>query len=650
MMRRVLIANRGEIAIRIIRACREMGIQTVAVYSDADMDAPHVLAAHDAVRIGEAPAASSYLNVAALLDAAARTGADAIHPGYGFLSENAGFARACEARGLIWIGPASGVIERMGSKTAAREAVAQAGVPVVPGDTPEDQHTASVLASLARVGYPALLKATAGGGGKGMRIVRTEAEAAESIDAARREAERAFSDGTVYVERLIERPRHIEVQIMADQHGSTVHLFERDCTLQRRHQKVIEEAPGPTVTAAIRERMTQAAVAAARAVGYVNAGTIEFLLSGDEFYFLEMNTRLQVEHPVTEAVTGLDLVEWQLRMAQGEGLPRTQDQVTFTGHSIEVRLCAEDAHYTPHSGTITYFTEPPSPTRFDHAIYSGMSVAPYYDSMLGKLIAHAPTRQQAIEQLSTALSQTQLLGLPSNRSFLKAILQDAEFQAGQARIPFLVHKAEALRHKLQVDEQRCLLYAAIGIYFAVQGQGQGENQPAAQLACPFAKSLRLQHRDVMHLLSLQELGGGKLKLHYNGIAHVASYPSGMHGQDFVTVDDLQERVCAVQLAGQRWHVQVGGVDLWLEDSTLTAPVTSTGAAGSAHVRAKFNGKVIAIQAEVGAAVKRGDTLLVIESMKLEHAIAAPQDGVIEGIDISLGQQAATGQLLVRLAA
>jgi geranyl-CoA carboxylase alpha subunit len=368
------------------------------------------------------------------------------------------------------------------------------------------------------------------------------------------------------------------------------------------------------------------------------------LLDDADFYLMEMNTRLQVEHPVTEAVTGLDLVEWQLRVAQGDVLPLTQEQVTFTGHALEVRLCAEDVQYTPHSGTVAHFVEPPASTRFDHAIYSGMAVAPYYDSMLGKLIAHATTRQQAIEQLSSALEQTQLLGLPSNRSFLKAILQDAEFQVGLARIPYLVRKAESLRQRLQTDEQGALLYAAVAMYFADQAQ------PTEQLACPFAKSLRLQHQETQHVLSLQETCGGKVKLSYNGVEHVGSYQASTNTQTFVTMDGLQERVCVVQLPDQRWHVQVGGVDLWLDDRTLSAPSTSTGVAGSAEVRAKFNGKVIAIQAEVGATVKRGDTLLVIESMKLEHAIAVTQDGVVAGIEVALGQQVTTGQLLVRLSA
>jgi 3-methylcrotonyl-CoA carboxylase alpha subunit/geranyl-CoA carboxylase alpha subunit len=493
-----------------------------------------------------------------------------------------------------------------------------------------------------------------------MRLVLEESALIAALHSARSEALSAFGSAELLIERALLQPRHVEVQIFADQHGHCIHLGERDCSVQRRHQKIIEESPSPVVDAALRERMGRCAVELALAAGYVGAGTVEFLLEtrdtswgsaahavasvGANFYLMEMNTRLQVEHPVTEAVTGLDLVQWQLRVAQGEALPLTQEQVTFTGHAIEVRLCAEDAQYTPHSGTVAHFAEPPTNTRFDHAIFSGMVVAPYYDSMLGKLIAHAPTRQQAIEQLSSALAQTQLLGLPSNRSFLRAILQDAEFQAGQARIPYLVHTADNLRHQLQTDEQRSLLYAAVAMYFA------GQHHPSEQLASPFPKPLRLLHCDKLHILNLQELGGGKVKLSYNGAEHVGSYQAGSNTQTFVTVDALQERVCAVQLADQRWHVQVGGVDLWLQDCTLAAPATSAGASGSAEVRAKFNGKVIAIQAEVGAAVKRGDTLLVIESMKLEHAIAATQDGVVTGIDVAIGQQVTTGQPLVRLSA
>ncbi|MEO6291288.1 MAG: biotin carboxylase N-terminal domain-containing protein [Burkholderiaceae bacterium] len=660
-MKKLLIANRGEIARRVIRTAQRMGIETVAVYSDADAQALHVREASCAVALGGNTSAESYLRIDKLIAAAHAAGADAVHPGYGFLSENADFAQAVVDVGLTWVGPPASAIQALGNKSRAKQLALSRGVPCLPGyngsEDADGQSDERFAHEAQRVGYPLMVKATAGGGGRGMRLVLEESSLMAALHSARSEAVSAFGSGELLLERALLEPRHVEVQVFADQHGHCVHLGERDCSVQRRHQKIIEESPSPAVGAALRERMGRCAVELALAAGYVGAGTVEFLLEADDlsaagspqgvgasFYLMEMNTRLQVEHPVTEAVTGLDLVEWQLRVAQGEVLPLIQHQITFTGHAMEVRLCAEDAQYTPHSGTVAHFVEPPVSTRFDHAIYSGMTVTPYYDAMLGKLIAHAPTRQQAIEQLSSALAQTQLLGLPSNRSFLNAILQDAEFQAGQARIPYLMHKAESLRQQLRTDEQGALLVAAVAMYFAWQAH------PTEQLACPFAKSLRLQHHDTLHVLSLQELDAGKVELLYKHAEHVGSYQAGLHGQHCVTVDGLQQGVCAVPLAGQRWHVQVAGVDLWLQDNTLTAPSASTGAAGSADVRAKFNGKVIAIQADVGATVKRGDTLLVIESMKLEHAIAATQDGVVASVEVALGQQAITGQILVRLSA
>ena len=447
MIRRVLIANRGEIAVRVIRACRELGIKTVAVFSEADATAPHVLAADDAVAIGASPATASYLNATAILDAATRTGADAVHPGYGFLSENPNFARACEERGLTFIGPSAAVIERMGAKTAAREAVAKAGVPVVPGDTPKSQKASDVLASLKRVGYPALLKASAGGGGKGMRIVSAEDEAAEAIASARSEAERSFADGSLYVERLIERPRHIEVQIMGDSHGSAVHLFERDCTLQRRHQKVIEEAPGPTVTPAIRERMTRAAVAAAQAVGYVNAGTIEFLLAGEDFYFLEMNTRLQVEHPITEAVTGVDLVRAQLIVASGEQLPFTQADLSLRGAAVECRVYAEDpaANFLPQAGPLLRYREPQGPgVRVDAGVVEGQEITVHYDPMIAKVITSGETREAAWARAVQALRTFEVLGLRHNIPFLLALLQHPDVIACRTHTRFIEEKLDEL--------------------------------------------------------------------------------------------------------------------------------------------------------------------------------------------------------------
>ena len=468
MIRRVLIANRGEIAMRVIRACRELSIQTVAVYSESDAAAPHVLAANDAVAIGPNAASASYLSVPAILEAAARTGADAVHPGYGFLSENANFARACEDRGLIFIGPSSTVIDRMGSKTAAREAVAKAGVPVVPGDTPKSQNVADVLASLERVGYPALLKASAGGGGKGMRIVSARSEAQDAIAAARSEAERSFADGTMYVERLIERPRHIEVQIMADSHGSTVHLFERDCTLQRRHQKVIEEAPGPTVTAAIRERMTSAAVAAAQAVGYVNAGTIEFLLSGDEFYFLEMNTRLQVEHPITECVTGVDLVRAQLLVASGERLPFTQGDLILRGAAVECRVYAEDpsANFLPQAGPLLRYREPRGPgVRIDAGVAEGQDITVHYDPMIAKVITSGESREAAWARAALALKDFEILGLRHNIPFLLALLQHPDVLACRTHTRFIEERLDELTapHSEGQTHAQVALAAVLGV-------------------------------------------------------------------------------------------------------------------------------------------------------------------------------------------
>lgn len=447
MIRRVLIANRGEIAVRIIRACRGLGIRTVAVYSDADAGAPHTLAADEAVALGGLTAADSYLRTDLLLEVARRTGADAVHPGYGFLSENAGFAAACEAAGLVFIGPSAKVIAQMGSKTAARATVSAAGVPVVPGATPASQDPAAVRAALTSVGYPALLKAAAGGGGKGMRIVRSDDEAVEAFEAAAREASRAFADGTMYVERLIEMPRHIEVQVMADAHGNVLHLFERDCTLQRRHQKVIEEAPGPTMTPALRERMTQAAVAAARAVGYVNAGTIEFLLSGDDFYFLEMNTRLQVEHPVTEMVTGVDLVRAQLLVASGEPLPYRQEDLFLRGHAIECRVYAEDpgSGFLPQAGPLLRYREPQGPgIRVDAGVREGQDITVHYDPMIAKLITSGEHREAAVARAIGALRQFEVLGLRHNIGFLMALLQHPDVLACRTHTRFIEEHLDTL--------------------------------------------------------------------------------------------------------------------------------------------------------------------------------------------------------------
>jgi 3-methylcrotonyl-CoA carboxylase alpha subunit len=436
-IRRVLIANRGEIAVRIARACRESGLESVAVYSDADNDALHVRVADRAVRIGPAAPAESYLSVPALIAAAGTADADAIHPGYGFLSERPELPRACSDAGIVFVGPPADVMERMGSKIGARALMESAGLPIVPGMTPRDQSDAGVLAAARALGYPVLVKASAGGGGKGMRTVRRDDEAAESIAAARREALAAFGDGTLYVERLIDRPRHVEIQIFADAHGNVVHLFERECSVQRRHQKVIEESPSPAITPGVRHRMGDAAVAAARAAGYRNAGTIEFLLDGDgdraQFYFLEMNTRLQVEHPVTEEVTGVDLVRAQFVVADGGTLPWTQESLSQRGHALECRIYAEDAarDFLPQAGPLLLYREPSGPgIRVDSGVAEGDRVGVNYDPLLAKLIVHAETREAARARAASALRRFPVLGTRTNIPFLIRLLDLPAFRSG----------------------------------------------------------------------------------------------------------------------------------------------------------------------------------------------------------------------------
>jgi 3-methylcrotonyl-CoA carboxylase alpha subunit len=455
MIQRLLIANRGEIAVRVIRACREMGIASVAVYSEADANARHVQAADEAIAIGPARAAESYLSIPRLLEAARTSGADAVHPGYGFLSENAAFAEACEQAGLIFVGPPSAVIARMGSKIEARRLAAGAGVPVVPGETPDDQSDRGLRQAIERVGLPALVKASAGGGGKGMRTIRDAGEVDAAVQAARREAGAAFGDATLYVERLVERPRHVEVQVFGDAHGQVVHLFERDCSAQRRHQKVIEESPSPVVTPQLRARITEAAVAAATAVGYRNAGTIEFLVDHDwSFYFLEMNTRLQVEHPVTEQVVGVDLVRAQLLVADGQPLPWSQDALAQRGHAIEARVYAEDPAqgFLPQAGPLLRYVEPEWPgVRVDSGVAEGDDVSVHYDPMIAKVIATAETRELAIARLAAALRDFTIEGVRTNLPFLVALLELPAFRDGAVDTNFLDRESPAIVAAMRGD-------------------------------------------------------------------------------------------------------------------------------------------------------------------------------------------------------
>ena len=468
-IRRLLIANRGEIARRIIRACRELEIETVAVYSDADAKAPHVGEADRAVRIGPAPSRDSYLNIAAVIEAARSTRADAVHPGYGFLSERAPFARACEEAGLVFVGPPASALEKMGSKTGARKLMTAAGVPVVPGETPADQSHAALAAAAARVGYPVLIKPAAGGGGIGMKTVREAAAIGEALAAARREARASFGDETLYVERLIEQPRHVEIQVFADNHGHTVHIFERECSAQRRHQKMIEESPCPTLKPKIREQMGAAAIAAAKAVGYRNAGTCEFLLEGDgddaRFYFLEMNTRLQVEHPVTEAVVGVDLVHAQLRVASGEPLSFTQGSLSQRGHAIECRIYAEDPSqgFLPQAGALLLYQEPQGPgIRVDSGVKNGSEVSVHYDPMLAKLIVHARSREDARMRAINALRNFAILGIRTNIPFLLAVLEHPQFIAAKVDTRFLDREAAHIAGGVPTDVPEALVAFARG--------------------------------------------------------------------------------------------------------------------------------------------------------------------------------------------
>ena len=643
---RLLIANRGEIARRVIRTARQMGIQTVAVYSDADRDAMHVHEADTAFALGGTLSADSYLRIDKLLAAAQATRADAVHPGYGFLSENADFAQAVIDAGLTWVGPPPAAIRALGSKSAAKALAVQHGVPCLPGYFGADQSDANMTAQAEQLGLPLMVKAVAGGGGRGMRLVTDMAQLLPALHSARSEALAGFGNGDLLMERALLRPRHIEVQIMADQHGHCIHLGERDCSVQRRHQKIIEESPSPAVTPALRAQLGQAAIALAQSAGYVGAGTVEFLLDEAQadkpFYLMEMNTRLQVEHPVTELLTGLDLVEWQLRIARGEPLPLAQADVQLQGHAIEVRLCAEDAHFTPQTGTVQAFAAPEG-LRFDHALHMGAVVTPHYDSMLGKLIAHAPTRSEAIDRLCAGLNQTTVLGLPTNRAFLAACLLHPIFAAGEALIPFLAEQADTVREGLQAEGDARSV-AVLAVLYAHQA-------PAAAMPSPFMRPVRMGLGNEALSLSLQELGHGQVRIQMGDTKHEARIQRSGEAL-YITLNGQHWQARAVACSGavQRWHVQLQGpecVELWLTDQSHSAPSTGASAQAAQSLRAPFNGKLIALHVQEGQMVNQGDAVLVIESMKLEHILCAPRDAAVHSISASVGQQVSPGQVLVQ---
>ncbi|WP_374411667.1 biotin carboxylase N-terminal domain-containing protein [Hydrogenophaga sp.] len=633
-MKRLLIANRGEIARRIIRTARRMGVATVAVFSDADRDAMHVREADAAVALGGIASADSYLRIDKLIEAARAGGADAIHPGYGFLSENADFAQAVIDAGLTWVGPPPAAIRALGSKSAAKAVALSAGVPVLPGYFGDDQRDDTFAAEAKRIGYPVMVKAVAGGGGRGMRLVNSAEQLPAALQSARSEALAGFGNGDLLIERALLGPRHVEVQVFADAHGHCIHLGERDCSVQRRHQKIIEESPSPEVSPALREALGRCAVALAQGAGYLGAGTVEFLLEGDAFFLMEMNTRLQVEHPVTEMLTGLDLVEWQLRVARGEQLPLRQDQVSLNGHAIEVRLCAEDERFTPHAGTVRGFAEPPldPQLRFDHALEAGSVVTPHYDAMLGKLIAHAPTRADAIDRLAQALDDTVLMGLPNNRAFLAACLRHPVFRAGEAGIPFLSRHADEVRAALAPSHD-VLIAAALAASYLGHGSGA--------LPSPFPRPLRWRHGDETLDLIVRELGHGALRVTAGAATHDA-----VVGADVLTVDGVSRAVVVSHQSGGRCEVRWGHVQVTLDDLSHVAPVGQGGGVTARELRAPFNGKLVTLAVQPGQRVARGQVLLTIESMKIEHQISAPRDATVSGVTVVAGQQLMPGQVLL----
>lgn len=636
-MKKILIANRGEIARRIIHTAHRMGIETVAIYSDPDANALHVREATQAVALGGAASADTYLRTDKLLAAARAAGADAVHPGYGFLSENADFAQAVVDAGLAWIGPPPAAIRTLGSKAGAKALAQSQDVPCLPGYAGDYQSDERFAAEAARIGTPLMVKAVAGGGGRGMRLVTDLAQLPAALASARSEALAGFGCGDLLIERALLQPRHVEVQIFADAHGACIHLGERDCSVQRRHQKIIEESPSPAVDAALRERMGACAVALAQAAGYVGAGTVEFLLDGAEFFLMEMNTRLQVEHPVTEALTGLDLVEWQICVARGEPLPRTQDQVHLQGHAIEVRLCAEDAYFRPHTGSVLQFSAPPATAferaapgalRFDHALEEGAEVTLHYDAMLGKLIVHAPTRAEAIAALVRALQGTRVLGLPTNRAFLAACLQHPVFASGQALVPFLAEHGQELQRLLSNNELSVHIPSALSAIFA--------SNPTSYLPCAMARPLRLRHQGEVHSIAVRELGGGRLQVE-------------QAGAEPVTLQLPQRGVHCVAVGPRRWHWQTGGVDGWVEDASWEPAARAGAAGGATELRAPFNGKVVALPVAAGQALAAGDTVVVIESMKLEHSLASPAAATVTELLVAPGHQVSPGQVLARFA-
>ncbi|HUC72247.1 MAG TPA: acetyl-CoA carboxylase biotin carboxylase subunit [Stellaceae bacterium] len=665
MFSKLLIANRGEIACRIIRTARRMGIAAVAVYSEADCGALHVALADEARPIGPAAARDSYLNIEAIVEAALASGAEAVHPGYGFLSENADFADACEQAGLVFVGPPPAAIRAMGSKAAAKAMMARAGVPVVPGYHGDDQDPDRLADEARHIGFPVLVKASAGGGGRGMRVVGDGAEFGAALAAARREAAGAFGDDRVLIEKYLERPRHIEVQVFADRHGNTVHIFDRDCSIQRRHQKVIEEAPAPGLGDEQRRAMGKAAVAAARAAGYVGAGTIEFIAPADapdKFYFIEMNTRLQVEHAVTETVTGLDLVEWQLRVAAGEVLPWHQHELARRGHAIEARLYAEDPErdFLPQTGTLHRLQLPAAElARVDTGVRQGDAVTPFYDPMIAKIIAWGEDRPAAVGRLRRALAETAILGLRTNLGFLARVAAHPDFAAGAVDTGFIERHRQALLPQQGPAPDTALAAAVLSRLFARADAVRAKAVLTGDPFSPWAQGdgWRLgaaSRQDVV-------LGDGAEERRVAAMARGAGWLMRLGNRDIavggevhpdgslaVTLDGVRRRVrvldhdceTAVFIDGESWRLD--------EVDPLAPDAGADPTAGK--LTAPMPGRVTRLLVEAGAKVRRGEPLMVIEAMKMEHTITAPAAGVVAAVRFAAGELVEEGAELIALAA
>jgi len=655
MFTKILIANRGEIACRVIDTCRRLGIATVAVYSDADRNARHVRLADEAIAIGPAPAAQSYLRAEVILDVARRTGAQAIHPGYGFLSENASFAEACAAAGVVFIGPPASAIRAMGDKSAAKALMQQAGVPLTPGYHGDNQDPQFLRQQADAIGYPVLIKASAGGGGKGMRRVDDSAAFVDALASCQREARAAFGNDHVLVEKYVLRPRHIEIQVFGDSHGNVVHLFERDCSVQRRHQKVLEEAPAPGMTLERRAAMGKAAVDAALAVGYVGAGTVEFIASPEgDFYFMEMNTRLQVEHPVTEFITGTDLVEWQLRVAAGQPLPKRQDALVIHGHALEARLYAEDADkgFLPSIGTLRHLRLPgqSAHVRVDTGVEQGDTITPFYDPMIAKLIVWDVDREGALRRMQQALADCQVVGVTTNAGFLRRLVGTGSFWQAELDTA-LIEREQAALNAPAADDDALWILAAIAAVATTpvatvdvrDPHSPWQMQDGWRIGGPALRLLPLQHGERQHTLHVQARPDGWQVQRDDEPARVVTGRFAQ-GQLDVALDAGRWRAGVQREGNQVYLFTAQGQQRFVVHDPVGESEQSTADAGS--LLAPMPGKIVATLVEAGSTVTRGTPLVVLEAMKMEHTLAAPADGIVHGYRAKAGEQVADGAVLV----